>query len=104
LQHAPPGRLAFLDMAEVIFERIAPVFTVHDLDGALARYRQLGFATELDKRAQYGFVVHRVGSPLWRKVNPSPFTALAQGAPPLIRLTRASVRQLIVVVSGWAPV
>jgi len=43
-------------MAEVIFERIAPVVRVHDLDAALARYRRLGFATELDEPPQYGFV------------------------------------------------
>lgn len=43
-------------MADVIFERIAPVLTVHDLDAALARYGRLGFATELDAEAQYGFV------------------------------------------------
>jgi uncharacterized glyoxalase superfamily protein PhnB len=43
-------------MTEVIFNRIAPVVTVHDLDAALARYRRLGFETELDERAQYGFV------------------------------------------------
>jgi hypothetical protein len=43
-------------MAEVILERIAPVVTVHNLDAALARYRQLGFATDLDEPAQYGFV------------------------------------------------
>jgi hypothetical protein len=43
-------------MTEVIFNRIAPVVTVHDLDAALARYRRLGFATELDEPAQYGFV------------------------------------------------
>jgi hypothetical protein len=42
-------------MSEVIFERIAPVVTVHDVDAALARYRRLGFATELDEPAQYGF-------------------------------------------------
>jgi hypothetical protein len=42
-------------MPEVAFERIAPVVTVHDLDAALARYRRLGFATELDEPAQYGF-------------------------------------------------
>lgn len=42
-------------MSEVVFERIAPVVTVHDLDAALARYRRLGFATELDEGAQYGF-------------------------------------------------
>src|SRR5579862_4187096 len=42
-------------MAEVLFERIAPVVTVHDLGAALARYRRLGFATELDEPAQYGF-------------------------------------------------
>jgi hypothetical protein len=43
-------------VAEVTFERIAPVVRVRDLDAALARYRQLGFATELDEPAQYGFV------------------------------------------------
>lgn len=42
-------------MSEVIFERIAPVVTVHDVDAALARYRRLGFATELYEQAQYGF-------------------------------------------------
>jgi hypothetical protein len=42
-------------MAEVTFERIAPVLTVHDLDAALARYQRLGFATELDRAAKYGF-------------------------------------------------
>ena len=42
-------------MAEVIFDRIAPVLTVHDIEAALARYRRLGFATELDASAQYGF-------------------------------------------------
>jgi len=43
-------------MTAVIMERIAPVLTVHDLDAALSRYRRLGFATELDEPAQYGFV------------------------------------------------
>ena len=43
-------------MTEVVFKGIAPVVTVHDLDAALDRYRRLGFATELDKPAQYGFV------------------------------------------------
>ena len=43
-------------MAEVNFERVAPIFTVKDLDAALDRYRRLGFATELDESAQYGFV------------------------------------------------
>jgi hypothetical protein len=42
-------------MADIGFERIAPVLTVHDLSIALARYRQLGFATDLDEAAQYGF-------------------------------------------------
>jgi hypothetical protein len=48
-------RLPSLVMSDVIFERIAPVVTVHDVDAALARYRRLGFATELDEPAQYGF-------------------------------------------------
>jgi glyoxalase/bleomycin resistance protein/dioxygenase superfamily protein len=43
-------------MSEVIFERIAPVLTVSDVEAALARYRRLGFATELDESAHYGFV------------------------------------------------
>jgi uncharacterized glyoxalase superfamily protein PhnB len=43
-------------MTEVVFNRIAPVVSVHDLDAALDRYRRLGFTTELDKQAQYGFV------------------------------------------------
>jgi hypothetical protein len=42
-------------MAEVIFERITPVLNVQDVDAALARYRRLGFATELDEPAGYGF-------------------------------------------------
>jgi hypothetical protein len=42
-------------MSEVIFERVAPVVTVRDLDAALARYRRLGFATELNAAAHYGF-------------------------------------------------
>jgi hypothetical protein len=41
---------------QVIFGRIAPVVRVHDLDAALARYRRLGFATDLDEPSQYGFV------------------------------------------------
>jgi hypothetical protein len=43
-------------MATVVFERIAPVIAVHDLNAALARYERLGFASELDGQAQYGFV------------------------------------------------
>jgi catechol 2,3-dioxygenase-like lactoylglutathione lyase family enzyme len=43
-------------MAGVIFERIAAVVTVHDLAAALDRYRRLGFATEVNEPAQYGFV------------------------------------------------
>jgi hypothetical protein len=42
-------------MPDVIFERIAPVVSVHDLDAALVRYRRLGFATEVYEPAQYGF-------------------------------------------------
>jgi hypothetical protein len=38
-----------------MFERVAPVVAVRDLDAALARYERLGFATELDDGAQYGF-------------------------------------------------
>jgi hypothetical protein len=43
-------------MTEVTFERIVPVFTVQDVGAALARYRRLGFTTELDESAGYGFV------------------------------------------------
>jgi hypothetical protein len=43
-------------MTAVIIERIAPVLTVHDLDAAVVPYRRLGFATDLDEHAQYGFV------------------------------------------------
>lgn len=43
-------------MAEVSFDRIAPVVSVHDLRSALTRYKRLGFTTELDEPAQYGFV------------------------------------------------
>jgi hypothetical protein len=43
-------------MADVVFERVAPVVTVHDLDLAVARYRRLGFATEIEGAARYGFV------------------------------------------------
>ena len=39
----------------MIFERLAAVVTVRDLDAALARYRRLGFATDLDEPARYGF-------------------------------------------------
>lgn len=42
-------------MSEVLFERIVPVITVGDVNRALARYRRLGFATDLDEPAQYGF-------------------------------------------------
>lgn len=45
-------------MYDVIFNRIAPVVTVHDLDAALARYGQLGFAIEADESCQYA-VMHR---------------------------------------------
>jgi hypothetical protein len=42
-------------MTEVTFERIVPVLTVPNVDAALARYRRLGFAIELDEPAGYGF-------------------------------------------------
>jgi hypothetical protein len=55
--HTPASSLpiASVVMSEVIFERIAPVLTVHDLPAALARYRRLGFATVLVQAPQYGF-------------------------------------------------
>jgi uncharacterized glyoxalase superfamily protein PhnB len=43
-------------MAEVNFERVAPIYTVHDVVVAPDRYRRLGFSTELDESAHYGFV------------------------------------------------
>jgi hypothetical protein len=43
-------------MDALIFERIAPIVTVKDVDVALARYRLLGFTTELDESAMYGIV------------------------------------------------
>jgi hypothetical protein len=42
-------------MADVIFERVAPVIRVHQLEAALARYGRLGFATDLDEGPRYGF-------------------------------------------------
>ena len=51
-----PGPSRILSVTEVIFERIAPVLNVQDVEAALARYRRLGFATELDEPAGYGFV------------------------------------------------
>lgn len=50
-----PGPSTF-SMTEVIFEGIVPLLTVQDVDAALARYRRLGFETELDEPAGYGFV------------------------------------------------
>lgn len=43
-------------MTEAIFERVAPVVRVRNLEAALARYERLGFATELDETPPYGFV------------------------------------------------
>lgn len=45
-----------LVMAKVVFERIAPVVTVRDVGAALDRYGRLGFTTEVDETANYGFV------------------------------------------------
>ena len=49
-------RSTFVAMAEVSFDRIAPVLTVRDIGAALTRYQRLGFEAELDEKAQYGFV------------------------------------------------
>jgi len=39
-----------------VFERVAPVISVRDLDAALERYRRLGFRVrEYDGDARYGF-------------------------------------------------
>jgi uncharacterized glyoxalase superfamily protein PhnB len=38
-----------------IYERIAPIFAVRDLDEALAHYRRLGFATRGYGGGGYGF-------------------------------------------------
>ena len=45
-------------MAEaIVFERVAPVIAVRDLDAALERYRRLGFSTHpYAGSARYGFV------------------------------------------------
>ena len=48
--------LACVAVAEVTFERIAPVIAVRDVHAALARYERLGFTSELDEQAEYGFV------------------------------------------------
>ncbi|APB00476.1 bleomycin resistance protein [Nocardia seriolae] len=41
---------------EIVFERVAPVIPVRDLDAALARYRRLGFtAHAYEGAARYGF-------------------------------------------------
>lgn len=45
-------------MDDVAFERVAPVFRVRDLSAALIRYARLGFVTDVDEPAQYGFA-HR---------------------------------------------
>src|SRR5215468_10676077 len=36
-------------------QRIAPIFAVHDLDVAMAHYRQLGFAVRAYRGGGYGF-------------------------------------------------
>jgi catechol 2,3-dioxygenase-like lactoylglutathione lyase family enzyme len=41
---------------EVVFERVAPVIPVRDIDAAVARYRRLGFQVErYEGPAQYAF-------------------------------------------------
>ena len=40
---------------EVGFKSVSPVIPVRDLDAALARYRRLGFSTELEEGPRYGF-------------------------------------------------
>lgn len=42
-------------MTEIVFERVAPVIRVHDLEAALARYARMGFEIEHDTSAEYGF-------------------------------------------------
>jgi hypothetical protein len=39
----------------VTVKRIAPVFAVHDLDAAMAHYRQLGFVTREYEGGGYGY-------------------------------------------------
>ena len=48
--------LACVAVVEVTFLRIAPVIAVRDVQAALARYERLGFSSELDEDAHYGFV------------------------------------------------
>lgn len=42
-------------MAGVVLESIHPIVTVNDVSAALRRYQQLGFETEHDEPADYGF-------------------------------------------------
>ena len=42
-------------MPAVNFESVNPIVTVHDVRVALRRYQQLGFDTEHDESADYGF-------------------------------------------------
>ena len=44
-------------MTDVSFESIHPIVTVHDVGAALRRYQQLGFDTDHDEAADYGFAV-----------------------------------------------
>lgn len=44
-----------MGMPAVSFESIHPIVTVHNVRAALQRYQQLGFVTELDESADYGF-------------------------------------------------
>jgi hypothetical protein len=43
-------------MSSVSFESVHPIVTVNNVQAALRRYQQLGFDTEHDKAADYGFV------------------------------------------------
>jgi catechol 2,3-dioxygenase-like lactoylglutathione lyase family enzyme len=40
---------------EVEFTSVSPVIPVRDLDGALDRFRRLGFETEVEEGPRYGF-------------------------------------------------
>jgi len=42
-------------MPAVTFESVNPIVTVHDVRVALRRYQQLGFDTEHNESADYGF-------------------------------------------------
>ena len=97
-----PGNI--LSMTEVIFERIVPILTVQDVDFALARYRRLGFATELDEPAGYGFVERGAVSSISNRTTRT--TLVGRGAScisvcPTLRPCTPSGRQQVWKAASW---